>query len=244
MLIMAKPLSLNPGDLGFYNQTAEQLARRLPGEILQSRAGRHVIQMAEAFNGLVREGMESDLKRRKKREPGQICVTNYRGWPQLNVLGLTTSNKPQLTWLNELGKGEDTLTNAGLVRAIAEVEGETLRTPQEIFDYSVDTLDGKNLQSPRSPLKIVENTEVPFEERHIAFLRHAGNAKNSAGVAVLTRHIEPIASRQQLESVLDEIARELRVDPKKLREPEFLITAVKKSSRLRSIIEQLSNDDE
>lgn len=240
---MAKLLSLGLRDSGFYNQTAEQLARRLPGEIVQSGAGRHIILMTEGFNGLVRKSMEGDLARRKRREAGQMCVTNFRGWPQLNIVGEAPSDKPQLTWLNELGEGDGTITNTGLVRAIAEADGESLQTPQEIFEYSVDVLDGKNVQSARSPLRIVENTELPFNERHIAFLRHAGNAKNSAGVGVLTREFEPVTSREQLEGILDQIAIELRVDPKKLRDPQFLVAAIKKSARLRGIIEQLANDD-
>lgn len=240
---MTKALSLMPHEADFYSQTAEQLARRLPGEVVQSAAGRHVILMTEGFNGLVRKSMETDFGRRENREAGEVCVTNFRGWPQLNIVGRSSSNKPQLTWLNELGRGEEAITNAGLVKMIAAKNGEKLKTPQEIFAYSVDVLDGKNVQESKSPLRIVENSDLPFDKRHIAFLRHAGSAQNSAGVGILAKEFEPVTSREQLESILDEIALELKVDPKKLRDPSFLISAVKKSSRLRNIIQQLADDE-
>ncbi len=69
----------------FYNRTAEKLAKRLPGELLVTEAGRYVISMTEGFNGLIRKGMKLDHARVEEREPGTWSVTNFRGNPQLKA---------------------------------------------------------------------------------------------------------------------------------------------------------------
>lgn len=249
---MAKPLPLDSLDPGFYNQTAEQLTRRLPGEILRTPAGDFVIAMTKGFNDLVDDNMKADYDRRK-RKPGDICITSFRGWPQVNIVGSAPSGKSQLTWLSELERNDATVKGPRLIQEIAAANGDDIDA-KDTYDYAVRTIEeikdskgrkiAANVQGASSPLRVIENAIIPFRERHIAFLRHAEKATNSVGVGVLTKECKPMTDKEQLERLLNDIALELKVDPIKLRDPQYLITAIGRSARLRRIVAHLANDDE
>ena len=197
-------------DPEFYDRSAVDLAKELPGELVFGPRV-YLVQQTEAFNGLIRRSMENDYQQ-KERKPGDLCVTNFRGWPQLNVVGKEQSGRPQLTWMKDMLHGEASVKNAALVREIAESRDQNVAN-NELFDFAVEHLDGTSVLDPESPLCIVSNSLEPLPKRRIKFQPHAGQAENSGGIATLGGISSSMDSNAWLRAVVAREAERLEVDP-------------------------------
>lgn len=230
---------MTPDQEGFFERPSEAIARDLPGHALKSKAGQGTIIETEGFSGLPRKGMIQDYGRHA-REPGDICVTNFRGFPQLNVVGTDTSTKrqQQLTWMKVVeivGNGE--IANNRLVRDIMEAEGAEGKP----LDYAIDVLDGKNLQDKKSPLRVAANDETFFAGRKAIFVAHDEEAaSNSVGKGMLSFY-DVNTTVDQLKSILEERAGKLGLTLKTLLTPDNFAKAVLKDPVLGRIIAQYEN---
>lgn len=230
---------LSPDNSGFYDRPSEALARDLPGHVFVTEAGRQTIAVAEGFSGLPRKGMVEDFER-MDRKPGDICVTNFRGWPQLNIVGADAqSGEPQLTWLKamETIPGGYEIKNAGVVRAIMEMRGATGKE----IEFAIETLDGSNVQDPQSPLAVMPNDEVNLGGRKRVFVGHSkeGAASNSVGIGMLS-HLEPRSLPDMLKDMLTAAAKKSGVSFDQLvSDPNVFANVIADSPHLRELIERL-----
>lgn len=230
---------LSPDDSGFYSRPSEALARDLPGHVFVTEAGRQMIAVAEGFSGLPRKGMVADYER-MDRKPGDICVTNFRGWPQLNVVGADArTGEPQLTWLKSMETipGADEIKNAGVVAAIMEMRGATGKA----VEFAIEVLDGSNVQDPSSPLAVMRNDDANLGGRKRVFVGHSseGAAGNSVGIGMLS-HLEPRALPEMLRDMLTEAATKSGVTFDQLvSDPTVFGKVIADSPHLQELIEKL-----
>lgn len=232
----------------YYCRPAEKIAKKLPGELLVAANGQHVITLVEAYNGLIRKSMIADHARVAEREPGTWSVTNYRGNPQLNVIGKPATgdqndpSRAQYSWIQEIQRGEKELKNPTFIKAMALArDSQTLTTAGDVFDYAVEVIDGQRAFDPRSPLRIMENAELPLKDRPMGFAEHAGTADNSAGIGYLANEAQKITDTEQLQRLMDSIAIELKMSPEDLRTPAGFVAALKQSKKLRKLFAQVGN---
>lgn len=230
---------MTPGDEGFFDRPSEAIACDLPGHALKSKAGLATIIEVEGFSGLPRKGMIQDYGRHA-REPGDICVTNFRGFPQLNVVGADSSTKrqQQLTWLKIVeivGNGE--IANNRIIRDIMDAEGAEGKP----LEYASDELDGKNVQDKKSPLRIAANSKAFFAGRKAIFVAHdEDSASNSVGKGMLSFY-DVNTPPAQLKQIIEERAQKLGLTWKTLLTPDNFAAAIVKDPVLARIVAQYEN---
>ena len=229
-----------PNQDEFYNRSAVHLAKELPGELVVTEAGIYVVSITEAFNGLIRKGMQESYDTRE-REPGELCVTNFRGNPQINVVGNDRSGKPQLTWLHWMKDGSKEVANPTIVKAIAQSRAEKISGPAETFDYAMEHLDGTSVLDGNSPLCIISNSLQPLADRKISFKEHAGVADNSGGIATLSGISSTVESQGWLSLVLKKEAERFGIEVEEMLNPNKIGKYAKQSKLLTRILRQLAN---
>lgn len=232
----------------YFRQPAEKIAKKLPGELLVAASGQHVIAVVEAYNGLIRKSMIDDHARVDQREPGTWSVTNYRGNPQLNVIGQPRSGdqyapeRAQYAWIQEVQKSDKDIKNPTFIKAMALArDSQKLTSAGDVFDYAVEVIDGERAIDSQSPLRIMENVQLPIKDRPMGFAAHAGSADNSVGIGYLANETQTVGDTEQLDRLLDAIAKELKMAPADLRTPEGFVAALKQSKKLRKLFAQVGN---
>lgn len=169
---------------------------RLPGERVMTPADLLVISQTRGFNGLVRENMiEAHALFQGEWGPGDISVTNFRGFPQINILGRKpNADEPQYVWLKKMQRTDDPLAwdeteeikNPALVKRIAEELGDgELSSNREAYDYAMRKIHGRSVLDPGSPIRILPNIQYPYDEHRVLVDTLSGSVDNSVGTATL-----------------------------------------------------------
>lgn len=234
----SKTRFLEPNDPDFYNRPAEKIARDLPGSTLKTEAGDYTIIVAEGFSGLPRKGMVEDYQR-MTRNAGEICITNFRGWPQINIVGEDTSGKEQLTWIKAVESDENhpELTSTGITQAIADIR----KSKKKALAFALEVLDGKNVRQTSGPLRIVQGKEEVLHGRNRVFIPHPdGTAKNSVGYGMLSA-FDVNMPQSELKRLIKTEAEKHGLTYEDILDPEKFAEVLQKSPRLARIVAQLEN---
>ena len=228
---------LKPSEEGFWSRNIETIAKNLAGERVLSPDRVLVISKLEAFRSLVRKVMSQDFATGKTREPGDLFITQIRGAPLINVTGRTDKAEPEVVWLKELRENNKNVTGAALARSIAAAEGSKIATGKDLLDFCMSKIDGKNVNDPKSPIRIIENVDHPVAERKVSFTKEEGAAANSEGVATLENIGNGIASAEQAKLIMLSEAQRLGITTEELLDPRNIAKMVKKSPLLAKVLQ-------
>ena len=244
-----------PNAQEFFTRPSEKLVTELLGHELVTPAGKYLITMTEGFNDLVRKDMQQDFDS-KDREAGEICVTRFRGWPQLNVVGRHPKGTPQLTWLRKMENGgvDDEATSSTVVRDLAEQFKERLKKPADYVDFAREHLDGKTLWKPRGEVRIEPATPefLNMHARGVTALplkegkgkkkqQELANADNSVGIGELGAI--DIGSQAELRKILEKEGQRIAMTVEEMIDPKNWALVLKKSRLVARIIKRLESRD-
>lgn len=235
-----KTRSMEPTESGFYERPSELIARDLPGHTIRTEAGDYTIVVSEGFSGLPRKSMVADYQR-KTRQAGELCVTNFRGWPQLNIVGKDASDKEQLIWL-KAAEAKDTETEVTGARITSEI-AKSRRSKKNVLEFAMDVLDGKHVRDTSGPLRIVNGHEDALHGRNRVFISHGkDSAKNSVGYGALSAFTVDMP-KEELQKLITREAAKIKMTYEDIvTDPAKMAAAMELSPRLRRIIEQMENN--
>jgi hypothetical protein len=239
----------------FYRRPAAELMERLVGERVMTPADLLVISQTKGFNGLVRTNMKAAHSLFQGQwEPGDISVTNYRGFPQINVLGKNPNNDdPQYIWLKEMQRADDPLTmngtedvkNPSLVKRIAEELGDGKVKP---YEYAMDKIHGCNVLDPESPIRILPNIQHPFDKKRAQVDLLSGSVDNSVGTATLAIDAVRFDVDEQIRAIVQKEAERLKQDAEtvesamaRILHPKNLGKTLQKSPILKKLFRRLDD---
>lgn len=220
--VMPRPAD-TPEKESFYHRPAAELMERLCGERIMTPADLLVISEARGFSGLIRSNMlEAHHSREGMWRPGDISVTNYRGNPQINVLGWDPEEgHPQYIWLKTMqrttdpvsGDGAEEVKNPALVKRIAAELGDgTLSSLGSVYDYAMEKIHGQNVLDPKSPFRILPNVQHPYVQARSRVNLMEGNVDNAVGTASLTVSTVRINVDTQIRKIVELEAMRLKRD--------------------------------
>lgn len=218
------------------------MTKVLPGERIISPEHVAVIARVEGFRGLIRAKMQDDFAQGKELEAGDIYVTHIRGAPLLNVTVRTTGREPEVVWLAEMREGGNKITGSQLARSVAVAAGEKNISRTDLLDYCYEHIHGKNIQNPKSPLRIVPNIDFAVQDRKISFDPAGGKADNSVGVAVLGEQVSSV-SLDQMQRILTSEAQRLGTTVAALLDPKHLSSNLRKSPLLKKVLQLLAKKE-
>jgi hypothetical protein len=203
-----------------------------------------VLSQAHGFSGLIRGKMQ-EVFNQKERHPGDICVTDSRGWPQLNVVGSTADDaQPQLVWLEKfqtpLG---DEVSGNSLVTEIARGRKEKIRGAQQSLAFAKAELDGCNVTDPVSPVRILPNSVHPQDQRRVSRIAPAADAaENDVGIAFPTGDVlTDVDGKEQIRRAIEEEAERLGKTVAFLFQPANLAWVLAHSRIMKLLLQRAAN---
>lgn len=233
------PFSLNAENReSYWQQSSKEVTRTLPGERLLTPQSMLLVSGVEGFKGLVRETMERDFHD-KNLKPGDLYVTHIRGFPLINVTA-QDGDEPQVVWMKEFLDGEKKMNGSQLVKRIAFENGRTLKAAKNVLNYAYDEIAGRNVNDPKSPIRIVPNLDHPVGNRPLSYNAQGGNAENSVAEASLTEPMNGIGSAEQARDIIRLEAERIGVPVDQMLHPKKIGEYLKDSAILRQVIKFMS----
>ncbi len=234
-----------PNEPEYWDRSAETIAKELPGERVLTENGRLVIvTRVEAFRGLIRGAMSNDFESVRRRKPGSVYMTSIRGFPLLNVTARMDGDETEVVWLKEMFEEGEKVTASNIISSMAKDDaGVRKMQPKKVLEYASKKLNGEVVTDAKSPMKIIQNLDLPFDERKISFNARGGSAENSVGVASLIDPVNGIDSLQQAQLIMKAEAERLGVTLEELLEPARVAQNLKKSPLLRKVMRFFASEE-
>ncbi len=175
----------------------------------------------------------------KERKPGDICITDARGWPQINIVG-KVGGEPQLVWLEKLqtADGEEINSNR-IVGNIAEGRGSRVKGAQASLGFAQAEIDGRNVLDPTSPIRVVENKlHLPADRKVKSVAAAVDGAGNDLGIAFPSADVlSDITGPEQIRHAIEQEAIRMKKSVAFLLEPKN-VSWVTENSRIMKLLIQ------